>query len=1330
MTVKKELNTILSDLRQLLDINEIKAEEFTSFLANIKSREVNNYLVGLSEGSKPEQILREIFFTFNASLSQYLFKNIFPEVSQEGGFIDYLIKDNREEISVEIKPLYIASFKKVKSGRIFVQIKKNQLNPDDHKTQVKKYLQDKRDYVVLTNLEDWYFFSKTSLLDPDCNPFGHVTLFELIKDFEQVDDFWQYIDNQEDLTVKDPLDESFFKSLKNWVTQLSEVKFNIENYTKTELIINLVNKFIFIQSLDSFWVVSKNYIEKEWENIERKWTAKNKQRILKKYLEDINEYFYELYDTELFKIAESNKTILDFLDQDPPNIDLFYEKFKLMLGTDYGRSPSAWIPGIIQYNFRRIDEDILGKSYETFLAEIRKEQGIYYTPKYITKFITNNTIGKYFSNIIKIFNKKLHEKDYQTCINLIHEIFSFKVIDPACGSGSFLIKALRIIFENYNVINNIIELVYKEYSDFKGKIKRSDEVEQEFQEIQKIKNLLKFEDKRRLISAIIIRHIHGVDLDANAIEVAKLNLWLEAIKLAPKEFQFDRVPADTNHILPDLEMNLCNGDSLVGLPINLVIKQIINDYSDELKSLFELRNKYLDNPTKIEFVKEIVSIKNEISKGLDRSFRQYLENNNIDLEILNSTRPFHWPLDFWFVYFDESVNSFTPECIGFNSVIGNPPYFTIRGKGTGTLVQTYSYAYLQNADDWKEHFRSQSDIYYYFIIKSIKLLKKPGNFGFIIESYWIENDYADRLKQFILDNVSVNILINFGKVKKIFEDADNDTCILLFDKISKDSNKIKYVYCQKKFKIGTQQQNNLNLLSHIVENIESDSLSDDYLDVFWVDQNTLGTSKWVLSNKMEILKKIELNKVLLGELCEVGQGVVPGRKKEFKITSEENRSTAGGYWISRDESYFEVINNKNNNEYRLEAQFVKPLITNSGIQKFFTIPSEDFLIYTVPLQDGRENISNYPGILEYLRVYIEELKDRYDFVEGEDDEDVGEKYPWYGYQRIQNIEIFENSGSKILCPYRAPENRFSLDDQGYLGTTDMYAIIPKVDSSININYLLGLLNSKLLTFWYKEAGKSKGLILEFFANPLSKMPIFIIENEKQEEISLLVSEILELNKLYHKFKHLWDTISQKYRSGTISLEKLILDDKVKIQNGEFDKAWISYINEFPDSKEENELYKKFQRFLVVGSGESKIQIYGIEDQKEELLIDIETTLGEFRDIIYLEILNLLDSRRKVNSMRDFLSKTVVSTIKPNIWEKTPNLLKYTKVKFQKWKLKHKNNTIVEDIIYISNRIQELEIQVDILVFKLYDLSKNEIETILDSLRTIKSERNKILKILK
>ncbi len=1307
-----QLQGILSDLKILFKKNNILAKDFTQFLTKIKSREVKNYLASLSKGSKPETILREVFFTLNSSFAQYLFKDVFPEVYQEDGFFDYLIKENREEIALEIKPLYDGIIKKEKTGKVFQKIKKLKLNPSDHTKQILKYLNTTKDYVVLTNLEEWYFFSKSASLNQECQPFGSVQLFDLLEDFQKVKDFWHYLDKQEDLALKEPLDENFFGHLKNWVSELSEVNFVVDENTKTESIINFINKFIFIQCLDSFWVIEKNYIKEEWINIERKWAAKNKPRILRKFLEDINEYFYELYDTELFKISEENKTILDFIEHDEDNINLFYQKLKLVLGIEYGISVDSWISGITIYNFRRIDEDILGKSYETFLAEIRKEQGIFYTRKYITQYIVNNVIKNYLVPFLKDFAKSIEKKEYEECNEILSNLFNFKIVDPACGSGSFLIKALRIFWEVYTHINEIIEDYYGKFNDFKGQIIRPDEIEKEFHDILKLKNLLGYDNKRELISKLIIRHIHGVDLDNNAIEVAKLNLWLEAIKLAPKEFRYDRVPADTNHILPDLEMNLCNGDSLVGLPENRIIEKILTNYKEELTSLSTLRHQYEKEPSKIELVRKIVNIKEKIKVDLDKSLREFLNENKIDLDILESTKPFYWPLDFWFVYFDDSLKEKDTDDIGFNAIIGNPPYFSIRGKGTGTLTQHYSYNFLQNAPHWKDHFRSQSDIYYYFTIKSIKLLKKLGSFGFIIESYWLENDYADKLKELMLANSAIKILINFG-IAKIFDDADNDTCILIFEKNQEEIQNFKYVYCKKNFSVGTQQQNNERLVNNVIENITKEQFSDEYIDIYLIEQNTLETTKWVLakSGKKEILEKIENNKQQLGELCKVGQGVVPGRKAEFRISSDRDAGSAGGYWINIDDNYLEVVDKRNNETHRLEPQFIKPLITNSGIKKYYIIESQDYLIYTIPLQDGRFETDDFPGILNYLRVYEQELRDRYDFDEEEGD------YPWYGYQRIQNIDLFEDADVKILCPYRATENNFALDEVGYFGTTDVYAILPNPEFAIDINYLLGILNSKVLTFWYKEAGKSKGQILEFFANPLSRIPIYQGSDEEQACLSQLVIQVSTFKKINQKFQQIWSNISQRYRNGKITLESLTLDDRVKVQKGEFDKIWISDISIFPNS-ENDELTEEFKKFRVSILEEAKLRIYGIKDSTEKLLLELETNISDFRDIIYLEILQLLNSRKKVKNLKHISSKTEISIIKPNIWERSFNLLRYAKAIFERWINNNNIDVELENVVQSDNKIQDLENLIDAIVFKYYSLKKADIDMILVSLNTV------------
>jgi len=178
----------------------------------------------------------------------------------------------------------------------------------------------------------------------------------------------------------------------------------------------------------------------------------------------------------------------------------------------------------IRYDFSAINADILGNIYEQYLGHIlkstakrakltngkahRKEQGIYYTPTYIVDYIVRNTLGE------QLKKRKLN----------IDEI---KILDPACGSGSFLIKAFDVLIEHTLKKESKGTTLQSRFEDIhsgsSGTLKRKTEL---------LKNC-----------------IFGVDLDVQAVEITQLNLLL---KLAEKR-----------HRLPTLKENIRCGNSLI-----------------------------------------------------------------------------------------------------------------------------------------------------------------------------------------------------------------------------------------------------------------------------------------------------------------------------------------------------------------------------------------------------------------------------------------------------------------------------------------------------------------------------------------------------------------------------------------------------------------------------------------------------------------------------------------------------------------------------------------------------------------------------------------------
>lgn len=192
------------------------------------------------------------------------------------------------------------------------------------------------------------------------------------------------------------------------------------------------------------------------------------------------------------------------------------------------------------YAFLYIPSDILGQVYERFLGkvirltaghsakveekpEVRKAGGVFYTPTYIVDYIVKNTVGKLV--------EKKSPKD----------IASLKIVDPACGSGTFLLGAYQFLLDWH----------LNWYS------------ENEPEKAEKSKAIVKVGDGYRLTTAkkkeILLNNIHGVDIDAQAVEVTKLSLLLKVLENASGQLGLGM-----ERVLPDLGNNIKCGNSLVG----------------------------------------------------------------------------------------------------------------------------------------------------------------------------------------------------------------------------------------------------------------------------------------------------------------------------------------------------------------------------------------------------------------------------------------------------------------------------------------------------------------------------------------------------------------------------------------------------------------------------------------------------------------------------------------------------------------------------------------------------------------------------------------------
>lgn len=275
----------------------------------------------------------------------------------------------------------------------------------------------------------------------------------------------------------------------------------------------------------------------------------------------------ESYDT-LKNIAESKagiyeklKTLFDNADQKFNSglfkKDSFTDGLNLQDKTLITIINALYYP-ICQYEFSVLPVEILGSIYERFLGkiirfsrktknghsvevvekpEVQKAGGVYYTPTYIVKYIVKNTIGK-----------KIEGKTPE-------EVAAMHFVDPACGSGSFLIGAYQYLLD--------FHLNYYDTDKNRAKAEKKGVI---YKDARTKEYKLSVEEKKR----ILVNNIYGVDIDAQAVEVTKLSLFLKLLENEGKALSgiandlFKGSDMTGGKILPDMSGNIKCGNSLIG----------------------------------------------------------------------------------------------------------------------------------------------------------------------------------------------------------------------------------------------------------------------------------------------------------------------------------------------------------------------------------------------------------------------------------------------------------------------------------------------------------------------------------------------------------------------------------------------------------------------------------------------------------------------------------------------------------------------------------------------------------------------------------------------
>lgn len=460
----------------------------------------------------------------------------------------------------------------------FVEAKKPSrdiANDKEHAFQVRRYgWSAKLPLCILTDFEELAIYDTT--IKPDKNQsasIGRIKYYKYTEYIEKWDEIYDIFSKDAVLSGKfdnyannvkhdkkgtTEIDDEFLKEIEEWRLLLARnialrnPELSIEDLNYAVQL--TIDRIIFLRIAEDRGIERYGRL---YDLLKKEEIYKNFTKICKEADQKYNSglFHFNPYDKEDFT-TDTYTLDLDIDDK------VFKEIFKNLY---YPNSP---------YEFSLISTEILGKIYEQFLGkvirltpshqakvedkpEVKKAGGVYYTPQYIVDYIVKNTLGEKIKGLTP------------------NQISKIRVIDPACGSGSFLIRAYQYLL-NYHL-------------DYYSNLERppKDVIYTAKDGI----NRLTIKEKKRILK----NNIYGVDLDTLAVEVTKLSLLLKVLEDQNKDQLEAQQKLFHERVLPNLGSNIKNGNSLIASDIleqqDLTMDEIKEikpfDWKEEYPEIFE-----------------------------------------------------------------------------------------------------------------------------------------------------------------------------------------------------------------------------------------------------------------------------------------------------------------------------------------------------------------------------------------------------------------------------------------------------------------------------------------------------------------------------------------------------------------------------------------------------------------------------------------------------------------------------------------------------------------------------------------------------------------------
>ena len=713
-----------------------------------------------------------------------------------------------------------------------------------------------------------------------------------------------------------------------------------------------------------------------------------------------------------------------------------------------------------------INASVLGLIFEKINGH---RDGSVFTPGAVTMYMSREAIQQ---TVVRRFNEEmgwsckdyeaLKNKDIEDYVHANAVVDSLRICDPAVGSGHFLVSVLNeVIYTKYDLgilIDGSGKRIKKQ--DYSIDIENdelliSDEDGNPIsyipgnQESQRIQETL-FNEKRKIIENCLF----GVDINPNAVNICRLRLWIELLKNAYYTKESDYTELET---LPNIDINIKVGNSLLhrfnlgqdiseilrksGISISAYRKAVsdyknahskeekhdLEDYLRQIKgnlrtqiglkdpkvvSLNKL-NADLDNllaPQLFEISKKEQAQRDKQAKDLQAKIAKI----QAEVDEIKDNKIFVGAFE-WRIEFPEVLDE-DGRFVGFDCVIGNPPYIQLQKMGTDAdALQKMNY----------ETYERTGDIYCLFYEMGMKLLKPGALLSFITSNKWMRASYGEPLRKYFSERQDVIGLIDFAG-HKVFDSATVDVNILTAATRTPSG-------CTKACSINKDEFDITKL--------------SDYVQTHAVLSCFSHSESWSILSDIErsIKAKIEAVGTPLKDWdIQINYGIKTGFNDAFIIDSVRRN---------------EILNACQSEEERQKtAEIIRPILRGRDIKRYGYSWSGLWLINTHNgTKEGLEriHIEDYPSIKEHLDNYWLKLENR---------ADKGDTP--YNLRNCAYLDEF--SKPKIVwAELSRTGNSFAYSDDGAMVLNTCY-ILSFNDNEFHekeLNTLLGFLNSKVALFY-------------------------------------------------------------------------------------------------------------------------------------------------------------------------------------------------------------------------------------------------------------------------